>query len=231
VPVKGFQGTSLLDFPGRIASLVFFSGCNLSCPFCHNPDLLDGADRLPDFPLTELIAELRRRRNFIDGVVITGGEPTLASELVPLVRQIKALGLLVKVDTNGLAPGMLSLLMREGLVDFIALDLKTSPERYGELHDRPIGLGPLERTLQLLKTGQIEYELRTTCVPGFVTEPDIRQLGPLVKGAKHWVFQQYAPGHALSEKYRALEPYPVARIRQLAALAAEYVEVVSFRGV
>jgi pyruvate formate lyase activating enzyme len=231
VPVKGFQGTSLLDFPGRIASLVFFSGCNLSCPFCHNPDLLVDADRLSDYPLPELIEDLRRRSNFIDGVVVTGGEPTLAPELVPLLQQVRELGLLIKVDTNGLAPQVMERLIHDGLVDYVALDLKTSPERYGELHNRPVGLARLGLSLQLLKTGGVEYELRTTCVPGFVYEADMHRIGQRIKGAKHWVLQQFVPGYALSEKYRELEPHPVERIRQLAAIAAEYAEVVSLRGV
>jgi pyruvate formate lyase activating enzyme len=231
VPVKGFQGTSLLDFPGKIASLVFFSGCNLSCPFCHNPDLLADVDRLPDYPLPELVADLRQRSKFIDGVVITGGEPTLAPELVPLLRQIKALGLMVKLDTNGLAPKVLDHLLRESLVDFIALDLKTSPERYVELHDRPVDLASLDQTLQLLKASQVAFELRTTCVPGFVAESDVHQLGQLVKGANNWVFQQFVTGHALSEKFRGIEPYPATRVKQLATIAAEYVDVVSLRGI
>jgi len=230
VPIKGFQGTSLLDFPGKIASLVFFSGCNLSCPFCHNPDLLFGADRLPDIPLDELLGDLRRRRNFIDGVVVTGGEPTLAPELEPLLRQVKDLGLLVKIDTNGLAPQVLEKLICHGLIDFVALDLKTAPERYGELHDRPISLAGLERSIALLKSAEVAYEVRSTCVPGFIAEQDIHHLGERVKGAGRWVLQQFAPGHALSETCRGLMPYPAAKIRQLGKIAAEYVETVAFRG-
>ncbi|HKI51976.1 MAG TPA: radical SAM protein, partial [Geothermobacteraceae bacterium] len=111
MPIKGYQGTSLLDFPGRIASLVFFSGCNLSCPFCHNPDLLFDVDQLPDIPPDDLLADLQTRRNFIDGVVVTGGEPTLDPELEPFLRQVKELGLLTKLDTNGLAPLVLERLL------------------------------------------------------------------------------------------------------------------------
>jgi len=230
VPIKGYQGTSLLDFPGKIASLVFFSGCNLSCPFCHNPDLLFDAEQLPDIPLDELVEDLRTRRNFIDGVVVTGGEPTLAPELEPLLRQVKDLGLLVKIDTNGLAPQVLEKLICHGLVDFVALDLKTAPERYGELHNRPIGLADLERSIALLKSAEVASELRTTCVPGFITEQDIHRIGKRVKGAGLWVLQQFAPGHALSEASRELLPYPAAKIRQLGEIAAKYVETVTFRG-
>jgi len=231
VPIKGYQGTSLLDFPGKIASLVFFSGCNLSCPFCHNPDLLFDVDRLPDIPPDDLLADLQTRRNFIDGVVVTGGEPTLDPELEPFLRQVKELGLLAKLDTNGLAPLVLERLLCDELVDFVALDLKTSPERYGELHNHPVGLASLERSIQLLMSGTTPYELRTTCVPGYVAEQDIHRLGQRAAGAEHWVLQQFVAGHALREECRNLLPYPVERIRQLGAVAAEYVAAVSFRGI
>lgn len=230
MPIKGYQGTSLLDYPGKIASLVFFSGCNLSCPFCHNPDLLGTAEHLPDYPLDDLVAELHRRRRFIDGVVFTGGEPTLADELMPLLRRVKAMGLLAKLDTNGLAPRVLEQLLGEALVDYVALDLKTALPRYGELHTRPVDPTALEQSLELLSGGRIDCEIRTTCVPGFVTEDDLHQLGAVVSGAKHWVLQQFESGHALHESCRTLTPYPAERIRQLAGIAAGYVERVSLRG-
>lgn len=230
MPVKGFQGTSLLDFPGKIASLVFFAGCNLSCPFCHNPDLLIDVDRLPDFPLDELLGDLRRRSNFIDAVVFTGGEPTLAPELIPLLRQVREFGLMTKIDTNGLAPLVLEQTIDDGLVDYVALDLKTSPERYGELHNRPVGLAGLDRTIRLLGSDRVDCEFRTTCVPGFVTELDIHRIGQRIKGGKHWALQQFVPGHALNENCRLLAPYPAGRIRQMADIAAEYVDNVTLRG-
>lgn len=229
--IKGYQGTSLLDYPGKIASLVFFAGCNLSCPFCHNPDLLIDDGRLPDYPLDELLADLWQRRHFIDGVVVTGGEPTLDPELPPFLRQVKEMGLLVKVDTNGLAPLVLKQLLGEGLVDFVALDLKTAPERYGELHNRPVGLASLGKTVQLLRNTVVDYELRTTCVPGLVTDDDLEKLGRLVSGCRHWALQQFVPAHAMGEACRALEPYPADKLHRLAEIASRYVERVSLRGV
>ena len=122
--IKGFQGTSLLDFPGRIASLVFFGGCNLRCPYCHNPALVLEPESYPDLPLDEVLAELADRRGFIDGVVVTGGEPTLAADLLPLLQGIRDLGLQIKLDTNGLAPKVLEILLQRQLLDSIACDLK-----------------------------------------------------------------------------------------------------------
>jgi pyruvate formate lyase activating enzyme len=229
--IKGFQGTSLLDFPGRIASLVFFGGCNLTCPYCHNPSLVLDPEQYPDYPVAALLDDLRERRNFIDGVVISGGEPTLDTALFPLLREIKGLGLQVKLDTNGLLPEVLEGLLDLKLLDYVALDLKTSPERYGELHSGPVHVQGLVRSAELLRESGIRYELRTTCVPGLIEEADIRSIGELARGAERWYLQQYHPGHALDEELRALEPHPVETIRAFAALAGEYVGEVGIRGI
>lgn len=229
--IKGFQGTSLLDYPGRISSLVFFSGCNLSCPYCHNPDLIVDRPELPELTGEEVLAELRSRRSFIDGVVVTGGEPTLHEGLADFVRELKGLGLLVKLDTNGLRPRVLDRLLAEDLLDFIALDLKTSPERYGELHKGPVGLANLEESIRLVLEKAPAFELRTTCVPGLVGERDIHRLGSLLQGAPGWVLQQFVPAHAWQEDCRGLVPYTVEELRGLADIARGYVGEVQLRGV
>jgi pyruvate formate lyase activating enzyme len=229
--IKGFQGTSLLDFPGRIASLVFFGGCNLTCPYCHNPSLVLDPDQHPDIPAAALLEDLQRRRSFIDGVVVTGGEPTLDPSLLAFLREVKGLGLQVKIDTNGLATAVLEKALAEGLVDFIALDLKTTPHRYGELHRRPVDPDALAKSLHLMLASGVEHELRTTCVPVLVEEADIRALGELARGACKWMLQQYHPGHALTEELREVEPHSPATIRAFARVAREYVGEVGVRGI
>jgi len=229
--IKGFQGTSLLDYPGRISSLVFFSGCNLSCPYCHNPDLIVDRGELPSLDPEEVLAELGSRRQFIDGVVISGGEPTLDELLPGFVREVRKLGLLVKLDTNGLRPGMLERLLGEGLVDFVALDLKTSPERYGELHTAPVGMAGLEQSIRLVLEQAPDYEMRTTCVPGLVGAREIHRLGGLLHGAKGWILQQFVPEHAWQEGCRQLTAYSPQELQELATLAESYVDRVRLRGV
>jgi pyruvate formate lyase activating enzyme len=229
--IKGFQGTSLLDFPGRIASLVFFGGCNLTCPYCHNPSLVLDPDQHPDIPTAALLEELQGRRKFIDGVVVTGGEPTLDAGLLPFLREVKGLGLQVKLDTNGLAPAVLEKALAEQLLDCVALDLKTAPHRYGELHRRPVDPSSLGKSVRLLLEAGVECELRTTCVPGLVEEADIRALGELVRGARKWVLQQYHPAHALAGEWREVEAHPVETIRAFAELAGGYVGEVGVRGI
>ncbi|KIH76311.1 pyruvate formate lyase activating enzyme [Geoalkalibacter ferrihydriticus] len=229
--IKGFQGTSLLDFPGRIASLVFFGGCNLTCPFCHNPSLVLTPEDHPDYPPQVLLGELAERRAFIDGAVVSGGEPTLDPELPGFLRQIKALGLLVKLDTNGLAPDMLASLIDEELLDYVALDVKTAPSRYGELHRAPVDLDLLPRSVQLLKSSALDYEFRTTCVPGFVEESDIRALGELLTGGRRWVLQQFVPQHSLALPLRKITSHPPAKLHQMAAIARDHVAEVKLRGI
>ncbi len=228
--IKGFQGTSLLDYPGRIASLVFFGGCNLTCPFCHNPDLVLKPGTYPDYPLDELLDDLRSRRSFIDGIVVSGGEPTVDRGLIPFLREVKALGLLVKLDSNGLAPEVLEGALWEQLVDYLAIDIKTSPARYGELHTAPVDSEALMRSIATVKKAKVDYEFRTTCVPGFVEEADIRNMGEALSGARCWVLQQFVPRYALSPQVQLLEPHSPEEIERMAALAECYVDEVQIRG-
>lgn len=228
--IKGFQGTSLLDFPGRIASLVFFGGCNLRCPYCHNPALVLEPESYPDLPLDEVLAELADRRGFIDGVVVTGGEPTLAADLLPLLQGIRDLGLQIKLDTNGLAPKVLEILLQRQLLDSIACDLKTNPARYGELQ-WPGGQGVgIQEGLALLLAAPVPVEFRTTCVPGLVESDDIQAMGAAIAGAKEWVLQQFVSSHAMEPSCQALTPHSAETLQAFAELARGYVAGVRLRG-
>lgn len=228
--IKGFQGTSLLDFPERIASLIFFGGCNLSCPYCHNPALVESPDSYPTIPISEVLEQLRARQGFIDGVVVSGGEPTLDRELATLLREIKQMGLQVKLDTNGLRPDVLTVLLTEQLVDYVGLDVKTSLPRYGELHSRNVDFGQLAKSIALLKEATIEVEFRTTCAPGLIEAVDIHAIGQSLKGAPLWVLQQFVPDYALAQKMRDLAPHSDDSLRKLADIAGEYVANVKIRG-
>ena len=228
--VKGFQGTSLLDFPGRIASLVFFGGCNLTCPFCHNPSLVQDPDQYPDYPVDVLLDELTKRSSFIDGVVISGGEPTLDPDCIVLMREIKRLGLQIKLDTNGLRPDRLAAMLDENLLDYVAVDLKTSPARYGEMHSAPVDLQALGKSIGLLMASGIDYEFRTTCVPGMVEAEDIDVMGTAIRGAKSWVLQQYVTEQEMIKDLQ-LEPYPDTVLYAYREQALQYVEKVMLRGV
>ena len=229
--IKGFQGTSLLDFPGRIASLIFYGGCNLSCPFCHNPALVIDPFELPDYPTEAILEELYTRRTFIDGVVISGGEPTLAAGLPDLLEEIRRLGLQTKLDTNGLAPTVLGDLLARQLLDYVALDVKTAPQRYGELHDSPIDLDLLPRSIALLKNSGVDHEFRTTCVPGFVEVDDIHAMGEILNGGRRWILQQFMSAYSLDSSLREIAPHAPETLTDLAAIGRHYVDEVALRGV
>ncbi|MCF6239350.1 MAG: anaerobic ribonucleoside-triphosphate reductase activating protein [Candidatus Marinimicrobia bacterium] len=229
--IKGFQGTSLLDFPGRIASLVFWGGCNLTCPFCHNPALVLDPAVCPDLDPADLLADLADRKAFIDGVVISGGEPTINSGLLPFLEEIKSLGLEVKLDTNGMAPQLIAELIAKQLVDYLAIDLKTTPERYSELHSGEVPADKLLETLRLCADAPVELEYRTTCVPGWVDENVIVELGELINGAPLWALQQYHPEHALCVEAKEIIPYSSEQVQSFAEIADRYAQRVIVRGV
>src|SRR5208337_3621204 len=189
---SGIQKTSLVDFPNRVASVLFTPGCNLRCPYCHNWRIV--VDPKPPFMNDEATLKiLEERKRFIDAVVVTGGEPTIHKELPKFLKRLKEGGFMVKLDTNGLNP----LALEECLpyVDYVALDVKTSPGKYGRLGAG--GTAELVHTIEILNTGKVECEFRTTVVPGFVSEEDLVEIGGLVKGVKSFVLQQFVPGDTL----------------------------------
>lgn len=228
--IKGFQGTSLLDFPGRLAALVFTGGCNLTCPYCHNPGLVLDPGQYPDYPMDELLADLRRRSGFIDGVVVSGGEPTLEPGLEGFLAELKGLGLQVKLDSNGLLPDVLSRLLDQKLIDYLAIDLKTAPDRYSELHSRAVDDALLYETIALTKSAGCEYEFRTTCVPGLVEAADINAMGKAIRGARLWVLQQFVPQHSLDESLHETEPHSTEVLQDFLKIAGEHVREVKLRG-
>ena len=171
--ISGLQKLTLLDFPGRVACTVFLGGCNFRCPFCHNSQLLGGdAEELMDS--SALLDFLGKRRGVLDGVCITGGEPTLHADLPELLREIRALGYQIKLDTNGYRPDVLKAVIDEGLVDYVAMDVKNDPAHYGQTIglDAP-ELAKIEQSIRLLLEGRVDYELRTTVVSPLHTEDSI----------------------------------------------------------
>ena len=166
------------------------------------------SETLPDFPLDELLADLKKRQGFVDGVVVSGGEPTIDPGLPAFLSQLKGLQLEVKLDTNGLAPRVVEQLLDAHLVDYFAVDIKTSPGRYHELHQRPFAVSGLGETVALLKRAAVEVEFRTTCIPALVGAAEIDAMAELLDGAQLWVLQQFVPGHAMDSEWQQMVPYP-----------------------
>jgi pyruvate formate lyase activating enzyme len=185
----------------------------------------------PDLDPAELLADLAERKSFIDGIVVSGGEPTLDSGLLPFLKDVKSLGLAVKLDTNGLAPQAIAELIDRQLIDFLAIDLKTTPERYHELHSGAVSADKFIETLRLCADAPVELEYRTTCVPGWVDEDVVVKLGELIDGAPLWVLQQYHPEHALCAAAQEVTPYSSDEIQSFAEIASRYAQRVIVRGV
>jgi pyruvate formate lyase activating enzyme len=204
----GFRKTSLVDYPGKVAAVLFFPGCNLRCPWCHNRDLiLPGREDL--LPLEAALAHIEKRRSLLGAVVLSGGEPTLYGELSALIRRLKDLSLAVKLDTNGMTPPVLEELFRqkETRPDYIALDLKLAPSRYAALAEGLAGPGEaLEQSAALLRASGIPHEFRTLVFPGRrITETDIEALSPLVDDETPWYFRPFTPGNCLDPAWNDLE--------------------------
>ncbi len=221
----------MLDFPGRVASLVFTGSCNLTCPFCHNAGLVLDPDSYPDYPLDELLADLKKREGFIDGVVISGGEPTIDTGLPAFLSLLKERNLQVKLDSNGLAPKVIAALLEQQLVDYFAIDMKTSLNRYHELHTMPVAIEALRETVEILQQATVEVEFRTTCIPNLVAEAEIDAIGELLQGAPLWVLQQYVPLHAMVEEWQQFDIYQPQQLYALAEQAGKYVDQVQVRGI
>lgn len=183
--ISGLQKMTLLDYPGKVACTVFLQGCNFRCPFCHNSDLL-GKDGPETIPAETLLSFLKKRVGLLDAVCVTGGEPTLQKELPALLRSIKALGYLVKLDTNGSRPAVLKALVEEKLVDYVAMDIKNSRERYGDTAGLPnMDLTPVEESIRYLLEDHVDYEFRTTVVDELHEIQDIGLMGAWLCGLVH----------------------------------------------
>ncbi len=220
----GFQKTSLIDYPDRVASILFTAGCNLRCPYCHNGDLVEGYTG-PFQEGEDILEVLIERKHHVDAIVISGGEPTMDPGLPEFLGRLKGLGFDIKLDTNGLKPDAL----RECLpyLSFIAMDIKTSLENY-----KSIGAGDTASILESIKVimdSGLDYEFRCTAVPGFVETETIHKMGEMVRGAKMFVFQQYKPEKTLDPKYNDINPHSEERIREFAAIMEDYVDVVLLR--
>lgn len=187
--LHGLQKMTLLDFPGRVACTVFLGGCDFRCPFCHNFELVDGSAP-PIMDEEELIRFLKKRQGLLDGVAITGGEPCLHKDLPALIRRIRELGFAVKLDTNGYHPQMLKAVLDEGLIDYTAMDIKNSPEKYALTCGLPeMDLSPIRESIDLLKNSSIDYEFRTTVVAEFHAKEDFPAIGELIRGARRYYLQ------------------------------------------
>ena len=219
---------TLLDFPGRVACTVFLGGCDFRCPFCHNYELVDGTME-PVMDEEELFAFLSKRKGLLDGVVFTGGEPALRPELPGLCAKIREMGFLVKLDTNGSHPDMLRRLIEEDLVDYVAMDIKNSPEKYAETCGVDfVDMERIYESIRIIKCSAPDYEFRTTVVDEFHESSDFEKIGEMIKGAGKYFLQPFTDRETVP--YGDLHAPSKQRILDYAAAAAKYVPETKVRG-
>ena len=226
----GLQKLTLLDYPGKTACTLFTGGCNFRCPFCHNALLvtdLDGAETCSE---EEIIDFLSKRKGLLDGVCITGGEPLINGDIADFIKKVKDMGYKVKLDTNGTFPERLSELIKNRLVDYVAMDIKNSREKYAETAGViNIKLSDIEKSIDLLKTSDIDYEFRTTVVKELHTEEDIRNIAEWISGAKGYFLQNFEDsGNLLGENMSAVSKDMLERMK---TAAKAFVENTQTRGV
>ncbi|MBR2616368.1 MAG: anaerobic ribonucleoside-triphosphate reductase activating protein [Clostridia bacterium] len=204
--VQGFQKLTLLDFPGKVACTVFTGGCNLRCPFCHNASLVEHP-RESENREAEVLDYLGKRRGILEGVCVTGGEPLLQPDLPLFLRRVKEMGFKTKLDTNGSDPARLSAVLAEGVVDYVAMDVKSAPETYSLAVGREMEFAPFGESIRILRESGVPYEFRTTLVKGIHTESDLFALGELLAGEKRYFLQVFRDsGNLLGEGYEAFSP-------------------------
>ena len=197
--IHGLQKLTLLDYPGKVACTVFLGGCNFRCPFCHNFQIVDGTEP-PIMDGEELIKFLSKRQGLLEGVCVTGGEPLLRADIAELLREIKALGFSVKLDTNGSKPALLKQLVKDGLVDYVAMDIKSSLSNYAEITGVTTDISAINESVQFLLSDAVDYEFRTTVIDKYHNDVVMSDIAKWIKGAKRYYIQPFVDRDTVPER-------------------------------
>lgn len=206
----------MVDYEGKIACTVFTGGCNFRCPFCHNALLVFGNVSNQTIDESEVLEYLKKRKGLVDGVVVSGGEPTLQQDLEDFIRKVKGLGYLVKLDTNGTHPEVVERLLSEKLLDYIAMDVKNGVKKYPLTVDKHLDISVIEKSIDLIKNSGVEYEFRTTLIREFHTEDDIAKIADMIEGAERYYMQKYNDNDGcISHGYSAFDKSEVERFKAL----------------
>lgn len=228
VIIGGFQKSSLIDYPEKISAIIFTQGCNFRCPYCHNPELIltTANSSLDESAILNFLAS---RQGKLDGVVITGGEPTLHKSLPEFIKQIKDLGFLIKLDTNGSNPEMLQELLDENLIDYVAMDIKAPIEKYSTIAGDKVSTENILKSFEILKQSEIEHEYRTTVVKSILKPTDFEQIGKMIEGAGKYYLQRFVPTKTLNESFLNQETYSDEEFAPIIETLKKYVRLVELR--
>ncbi len=215
--IKGFIPTSFLDWPGKLCSVIFLGGCGFRCPACHNPKLVLKPHSVPDYPLQEILRNLDARGKWIDGITVTGGEPTIHKSLPNLLKIFRQRELKIKLDTNGSNPGMLEALISRGLIDAVSMDIKAplTSEEYSRAAGVPVDLSAIERSVDVLRHSSLEVTFRTTAIPGLVEEPQLERIGRALGNVKRYIVQAFRNVDTLRPDFAGLQEFSQERVDRM----------------
>lgn len=224
--IGGFQKTSFLDYPEKISCIVFTSGCNFRCGYCHNPELFKSE---PVLTVPAFFDFLKTRKGKLDGVVITGGEPTLQSGLFDFVKEIKHLNFLVKLDTNGTNPEILEELLNLNLLNYVAMDIKAPLDKYKQITNVDLDIKKIKDSINLIKSSKIDYEFRTTVVKSQLAYEDFEKIGLLLQGSKKYYLQKFVVSKLLDDSLKNEETYSENEFKIISEILNKYIDIVNVR--
>lgn len=218
----GLEKCTLIDYPGKVACMVYTIGCNFRCPYCHNPELVD---ETVETKITEreVLEFLSTRKGMLDGLVITGGEPTMHDDLLRFMKKVKKLGFLVKLDSNGTRPLILKEAIRKKLVDYIAMDIKSTLSKYSQTVARPVDAVAIRKSIQLIMKSNIEYEFRTTVIKALISPEDFHEIGREIHGARRYYLQKFVPTRILNPQFKKKVTYSDEEFRSFQKIMNTYV--------
>jgi len=231
VKIGGLEKSTLIDYPGQVAATVFLIGCNFRCPFCYSAELVlpEKIKLQPRLSEKDLLDFLKERQGLLQGVVICGGEPTINKDLPEFIKKIKDLEYLVKLDTNGSNPEMLRQLIDKGLIDYVAMDIKAPKEKYKMATGEKSNVEDIEKSVEILKKGKVDYEFRTTVVPTIHTKEDIIEIAKWIGPAKSYFLQNFRAEKTIDSKFEKIKPYPEEFLTEIQKEISSYFKVCKVR--
>ena len=227
--IHGFNKTTLLDYPGIVAATIFTGACNFRCPYCQNADLVLNPSSQPKIPEEDVLAHLKKRKGITEGICITGGEPTLQADLEDFIKKCKEIGLKVKLDSNGYRPEVVRKLIDEKLIDYVAMDIKSSLDEYGKVAGVSVDTAKIKETIDMLISGPIDYEFRTTVVKELHNKENFEKISELIKGAKKYYLQGYEDSERVIQ--RGFTSYTKEELESFLPILRNNIELVEIRGV
>ena len=221
--IGGLIKTSLIEYPGRISAVIFTQGCNFRCPYCHNPELVEPA--LFNTPIAEskIFDFLERRKKYLEAIVITGGEPCLQNDLIDFIRKVKDMSYLVKLETNGSFPDVISQIIEKGIVDFISMDVKGPPDKYDIIVGVKVDISKIKESIDLIISSGIDSEFQTTVVKSMFEKEDFEKIGNLIKGAKIYTLQKFVPSKTLNPEFLQEKTYSDEELEEIKKIMERYV--------